>query len=91
MNKTELVLELARQENLTKTDAQKVVELIFDEMATTLAAGGRVEIRGLCSFKVKQYDGYSGRNPKTGQPVNVAPKKLPFFKPGTDLKSRVDE
>jgi integration host factor subunit beta len=91
MNKTELILELARQENLTKTDAQKVVELIFDQMADTLAAGGRVEIRGLCSFKVKQYDGYDGRNPKTGQPVNVAPKKLPFFKPGTDLKARVDK
>lgn len=90
MNKTELVLELARQENLTKTDAQKVVELIFDEMTNTLAAGGRVEIRGLCSFKVKQYDGYAGRNPKTGQEVDVAPKKLPFFKPGTDLKARVD-
>lgn len=91
MNKTELVLELARQENLTKTDAQKVVELIFDEMANTLAAGGRVEIRGLCSFKIKQYDGYAGRNPKTGQAVNVVPKKLPFFKPGTDLKARVDK
>ncbi len=91
MNKTELILELARQENLTKTDAQKVVELIFDQMANTLAAGGRVEIRGLCSFKVKQYNGYAGRNPKTGQPVNVTPKKLPFFKPGTDLKARVDK
>jgi integration host factor subunit beta len=91
MNKTELVLELAQQENLTKTDAQKVVELIFDEMANTLAAGERVEIRGLCSFKIKQYDGYAGRNPKTGQAVNVAPKKLPFFKPGTDLKTRVDK
>jgi integration host factor subunit beta len=91
MNKTELILELARQENLTKTEAQKVVELIFDEMANTLAVGGRVEIRGLCSFKVKQYDGYAGRNPKTGQAVNVAPKKLPFFKPGTDLKARVDK
>lgn len=91
MNKTELVLELARQEDLTKTDAQKVVEMIFDEMTNTLAAGGRVEIRGLCSFKVKEYDGYAGRNPKTGQAVNVAPKKLPFFKPGTDLKARVDK
>jgi integration host factor subunit beta len=91
MNKTELILELARQKDLTKTDAQRVVELIFDEIANTLAAGERVEIRGLCSFKVKQYDSYAGRNPKTGQPVNVAPKKLPFFKPGADLKARVDK
>jgi integration host factor subunit beta len=91
MNKTELILELARQEDLTKTDAQKVVERIFDAMADTLASGGRVEIRGLCSFKVKRYDGYAGRNPKTGDPVRVAPKKLPFFKPGADLKARVDK
>ena len=91
MNKTELVLELARQNDLTKTDAQKVVELIFDEIANTLAAGQRVEIRGLCSFKVKPYDGYVGRNPKTGKAVRVAPKKLPFFKPGADLKNRVDK
>ncbi len=91
MNKTELIMELARQENLTKTDAQKVVELILDAMADTLATGGRVEIRGLCSFKVKQYNGYAGRNPKTGTPVSVAPKKLPFFKPGADLKARVDK
>ena len=90
MNKTELILKLAQQENLTKTDAQKVVELIFDSMASSLANGGRVEIRGLCSFKVKQYNGYSGRNPKTGEPVNVQSKKLPFFKPGADLKTRVD-
>ena len=90
MNKTELILELARQENLTKTDAQKVVELIFDSMANNLANGERVEIRGLCSFKVKHYHSYSGRNPKTGEPVNVQAKKLPFFKPGADLKTRVD-
>lgn len=91
MNKTELILELARQENLTKTDAQKVVERVFDTMADTLSSGGRVEIRGLCSFKVKRYDGYAGRNPKTGDPVRVVPKKLPFFKPGADLKARVDK
>ena len=91
MNKTELILELARQENLTKTDAQKVVERIFDAMSDALATGGRVEIRGLCSFKVKRYDGYAGRNPKTGEPVRVSPKKLPFFKPGADLKARVDK
>lgn len=91
MNKTELILELARQENLTKTDAQKVVERIFDAMSDALASGGRVEIRGLCSFKVKRYDGYAGRNPKTGEPVQVSTKKLPFFKPGADLKARVDK
>jgi integration host factor subunit beta len=49
-----------------------------------------VEIRGLCSFFVKEYDGYTGRNPKTGEKVKIKPKKLPFFKPGKELKERVD-
>jgi integration host factor subunit beta len=59
-------------------------------MADALAQGDRVEIRGLCSFFVKNYGGYTGRNPKTGELVKIAPKKLPFFKAGKDLKDRVD-
>ena len=59
-------------------------------MANALAKGDRVEIRGLCSFFVKEYDSYMGRNPKTGETVTVAPKKLPFFKCGQELKERVD-
>ena len=59
-------------------------------MAESLASGDRVEIRGLCSFYVKDYKAYTGRNPKTGKNVKVAPKKLPFFKCGKELKDRVD-
>ena len=59
-------------------------------MAKELAKGGRVEIRGLCSFFVKEYRSYTGRNPKTGKQVKIAPKKLPFFKPGKELRERVD-
>jgi integration host factor subunit beta len=59
-------------------------------MSEALAKGDRVEIRGLCSFYVKEYRSYQGRNPKTGQNVWVAPKKLPFFKSGKELKERVD-
>jgi len=59
-------------------------------MEEALVKGERVEIRGLGSFKVKNYDGYTGRNPKTGEMINVAPKKLPFFKVGKELKERVD-
>ena len=59
-------------------------------MAEELAKGGRVEIRGLCSFFVKGYGSYIGRNPKTGERVRIKPKKLPFFKPGKELKERVD-
>jgi integration host factor subunit beta len=59
-------------------------------MSEALARGDRVEIRGLCSFYVKEYQSYEGRNPKTEESVQVAPKKLPFFKCGKELKERVD-
>jgi integration host factor subunit beta len=55
-----------------------------------MARGERVEIRGLCSFYVKEYKSYTGRNPKTGDKVTIQPKKLPFFKSGKELKERVD-
>ena len=60
-------------------------------MSEALAKGDRVEIRGLCSFYVKQYKAYTGRNPKTGVPVRIKSKKLPFFKYGKELKERVDK
>jgi integration host factor subunit beta len=59
-------------------------------MADALAEGDRVEIRGLCSFFVKEYKSYQGRNPRTGEKVKIKPKKLPFFKIGKELKERVD-
>ena len=59
-------------------------------MTDALARGERVEIRGLCSFFVKGYKSYTGRNPKTGEKVTIKPKKLPFFKPGKELRARVD-
>jgi integration host factor subunit beta len=90
MNKQDLISELSRSNGLSKAESKKVVERFFGAMADAMAQGQRVEIRGLCVFKVKTYDSYAGRNPKTGELVNVEPKKLPFFKPGTDLKKRVD-
>lgn len=66
------------------------MNLFFNEMANALAKGDRVEIRGCCSFYVKEYKAYTGRNPKTGEPTQVKPKKLPFFKCGKELKDRVD-
>ena len=68
-----------------------VVKLFFDEMSKAMANGDRVEIRDLCSFYVKQYNAYTGRNPKTGEEINIKPKKLPFFKCGKKLKERVDK
>ena len=90
MNKSELIEALSKGEDLTKTKAEEVVNLVFSEMTNALAAGDRVEIRGLGSFKVKSYDGYKGRSPKTGKQIKVKPKKLPFFKCGKELKERVD-
>lgn len=91
MNKLELIQSLKESNGLTRAEAQKIVELFFDAMADALARGCRVEIRGLCIFKVKDYPSYTGRNPKTGELVTVKPKKLPFFKPGVELKERVDQ
>jgi integration host factor subunit beta len=71
-------------------EAETVINLFFNKMADALANGERVEIRGLCSFFVKKYGGYTGRNPKTGEKFKIKPKKLPFFKAGKELKERVD-
>jgi len=90
MNKSDLVEALSKSADLTRTKAEEIVNLVFDEMTNALVAGDRVEIRGLGSFKVKSYDGYKGRNPKTGKQIKVKPKKLPFFKCGKELKERVD-
>ena len=90
MNKLELIQELHHTTDLTKPEAASIVDVFFNEMTAALANGDRVEIRGLCSFFVKEYDEYIGRNPKTGEHVKIAPKKLPFFKPGKELRERVD-
>ena len=90
MNKLELVQALKDTNGLSKSEAEKVVSLFFNEMTNALAKGDRVEIRGFCSFFVKEYKSYTGRNPKTGEKVKIKPKKLPFFKAGKELKERVD-
>lgn len=91
MNKLDLVEALREKEGITKSEAATIVELVFDEMSNAMANGDRVEIRGLCSFYVKQYKAYIGRNPKTGKNVKINPKNLPFFKCGKELKERVDK
>ena len=91
MNKLELIVALKEEAKITKSEAAKIIDIFFDEMSEALAKSDRVEIRGLCSFYVKKYKSYKGRNPKTGESVTVAEKKLPFFKCGKELKERVDE
>ena len=90
MNKVELISELKTEANISKQEAAKVVQLFFDHMAEAMARGERVEIWGLCSFFVKNYKSFTGRNPKTGEKVTTKPKRLPFFKSGKELKERVD-
>ena len=90
MNKLELITALKEETKITKTEAAQIVDIFFDGMSEALAKDDRVEIRGLCSFYVKKYKSYKGRNPKTGESVPVPEKKLPFFKCGKELKERVD-
>jgi len=90
MNKLQLISALKEETEITKSEAALIVDIFFDEMSAALAKGDRVEIRGLCSLYVKKYKSYKGRNPKTGESVTVAEKKLPFFKVGRELRERVD-
>ncbi len=91
MNKSELVEKLSEIGKMTKKKAEDVVDLIFDSMVEAMKNGDRIEIRGFGSFVVKDYGSYTGRNPRTGQSIEVKPKKLPFFKVGKELRERVDE
>jgi integration host factor subunit beta len=86
-----MIETLKNEAGLSKTETTAVVNLFFDEMSEALVAGERVEIRGLCSFRVKEYKSYTGRNPKSGESVTIRPKKLPVFKCGKELKDRVDK
>jgi len=90
MNKLELIQALSTTNDLTKREAASIVDTFFDEITTALSKDERVEIRGLCSLFTKKYKAYTGRNPKSGEKVKIDSKKLPFFKPGKELKERVD-
>ena len=90
MNKSQLIETIAKEEGITIKSAASVVNIVFDSMTDSLAKGDRVEIRGFGSFKVKGYDSYQGRNPKTGEIIQVREKKLPYFKVGKEMKERVD-
>jgi integration host factor subunit beta len=90
MNKSDLIDTLAKKENLTAKESEKIINIIFNGFTEIIKSGGRIEIRGFGSFSIREYESYTGRNPKTGDGVAVKPKRLPFFKVGKDLKSKVD-
>jgi integration host factor subunit beta len=90
MTKSELIDAVASRTNITKSRAELVVNCIFESMTDALKKGDGIEIRGFGSFSVRQYKPYNGRNPRTGDPVHVASKRLPFFKVGKELKEMVN-
>ena len=90
MNKSELINAVAEKTKIPRNRAEDVVNLIFDSMVEAMLRGDRIEIRGLGSFVVKEYGAYTGRNPKTGESIQVKRKRLPFFKVGKELKEKVD-
>jgi len=90
MTRSELVDAVAKRQNVPRPTAEHVVNELFDSLREALLRGDRVEIRGLGSFKVQHYEGYTGRNPRTGAPIVVTPKVLPKFKVGKELRIRVN-
>jgi integration host factor subunit beta len=90
MNKSDLMMALKENVNLSRQEAENIVNVFFQSIEDSLGNGGRVEIRGFGSFTVNGYKSYVGRNPKTGERIRVPSKKLPFFKVGKELKEMVD-
>jgi len=91
MNKSELIEKLTNKTGYNPKLTDKMVRIFFDRIKAALSAGDKVEIRGFGSFTLKKYKGYIGRNPKTGETVEVKPKQLPVFRTGKDLRSRVNQ
>jgi integration host factor subunit beta len=91
MTKSELILRLAeRNPHLYQRDVERIVSTIFDEIAGALARGDRVELRGFGAFSIKERNARTGRNPRTGEAVQVSRKFVPFFKTGKDLRDRLN-
>ena len=91
MTKSELIAELAAANpHLYASDVEKIVNTIFAEIANALAQGARVELRGFGAFTVKHREARTGRNPRTGAAVKVSAKRVPFFKPGKELRLKVN-
>ena len=91
MTKADLIDEVSRLAELTRKDSEVIVETIFDSVVRSLRAGDKIEIRGFGSFRTRQRKARMGRNPKTGEKVEVPAKKIPFFKPSKELKDLVNE
>ncbi len=91
MTKAELVDEVARVVQLTKKQAETIVNIVFDSIVESLRAGQKIELRGFGSFRLRSRKSRTGRNPKTGEKVEVPSKKIPYFKPGKELKELINK
>ena len=91
MTKADLIEEVSRLAELTRKDSEVIVETIFDSIVRSLRVGDKIEIRGFGSFRTRQRKPRVGRNPKTGDRVEVPAKKIPFFKPSKELKDLVND
>ena len=91
MIRSELLQALAKENpGLRAEDIEKVVNVFFDEIAARLASGGRVELRGFGAFSTRERDARKGRNPRTGEAVDVPGKRVPYFKPGKEVRVRLN-
>ena len=90
LTKADLIEEVLRITELPRKESESIVETIFDSIIESLQNGDKIEIRGFGSFRTRQRRGRVGRNPKTGEKVEVPPKKIPFFKPSKELKDFVN-
>lgn len=91
MTKAELVDEVARVVSLTKKQAETIVNIVFDSIVDSLRSGQKIELRGFGSFRLRSRKSRTGRNPKTGEKVDVPSKKIPYFKPGKELKELINK
>ena len=90
MTKAELVEEVARVTQLTKKQAEIIVNTVFETIVDSLRTGRKIELRGFGSFRIRHRGARIGRNPKTGDKVEVPPKRIPYFKPGKELKEQLN-
>ena len=90
MTKADLVEEVARVTELTRKDSEVIVDTMFESVIKALKTGDKLEVRGFGSFRVRQRNARVGRNPKTGEKVEVPAKRIPFFKPSKELKDFVN-
>jgi integration host factor subunit beta len=91
MTKAELVDEVSKASDLTRKHSEVIVDAVFSTIADALQRGDKIELRGFGSFRLRRREPRKGRNPKTGDKVDVPPKKVPYFKPGKELKELINQ